>query len=156
MTMKILGALILVALAALAMLAALNWNALIAPVELSFAVFTTEGPLGLILLGFAMGLGLLFLSYGATLRTTLLVESRRHAQELHAQREIAEHVEASRIRELKLHLEHESAAIRAALEQAVNSLAASIGHLDDKLDRALQRPAVDASVVPLSRSEKDS
>src|SRR5687768_12952167 len=101
MTMGILGIVILVALALLALFAAVNWSALTAPTVLSFVAFTLEGPLGLILLCFALGFALLFLGYAAMQRTAMLMESRRHAQELKAQRDLAERAEASRLAELR-------------------------------------------------------
>jgi len=138
--MKILDSAILAALAALAIFAALNWDALTARTALSFVLFTVEAPLGLILMGFALGFAVVLLGYAAAQRTTLLIEARRHAQELKAQRDIAERAEASRIEELRLQLERETAALRTAIEQAANGLAASIGQVEDKLDRSLQRP----------------
>lgn len=138
--MRILGAVVLASLALLAIFAAVNWSALSAPATLSFVVLTAEAAPGLILLGFALGLPLLMLGYAATQRTAMLMESRRYAQELAAQREIAEHAEASRLRELGQQLEREAAALRLSIEQTANGLAASIGQLDDKLERVLERP----------------
>ena len=133
--MGFLGIVILVALALLALFAAVNWSALTAPTILSFVAFTLEGPLGLILLGFALGFALLFLGYAAMQRTAMLMESRRHAQELKAQRDLAERAEASRLSELRQQLERDFAALRATIEESTNSLAASIGQLDEKLER---------------------
>ncbi len=130
---KILGIAILVALALLALFAAVNWSALTAPTTLSFVAFTVEGPLGIILLGFALGFALLLLGYAATQRTAMLMESRRHAQELRAQREIAERAEASRLAELRQELEREFAQVRRTIEESSNGLAAAIGQIDEKL-----------------------
>ncbi len=134
--MGILGAAILVGLALLALFVSLNWSALTAPTALSFAVTTVDAPLGLLLVGVALGLALLFLAYVVMQRTAMLMESRRHAQELKALRELAERAEASRLSELRLQLEREFAQLRTAIEQSANGLAASVGELDDKLDRA--------------------
>jgi uncharacterized integral membrane protein len=133
--MGFLGIVILVALALLALFAAVNWSVLTAATTLSFVAFTLEGPLGVILLGFALGFALLLLGYVAMQRTSMHMESRRHAQELKAQRDLAEQAEVSRIHELKLQLERESAALRTSIEEAANGLAASIGQIDDKLSR---------------------
>ena len=133
--MGILGTVILVALALLALFAAMNWAALSAPTALSFFGVGVEGPLGLILLGTALAFGLLFLAYAAMQRTAMLMESRRHAQELKAQRDLAERAEASRLSELRQQLERDFAALRATIEESTNSLAASIGQLDEKLER---------------------
>jgi uncharacterized integral membrane protein len=152
--MNVLGSIILLSLALLAVFATVNWAALTAPTGLSFVVFTFEAPLGLILIGFALGFALLLLGYVAVQRTAMFVELRRHAQELKAQREIAEKVEASRIHELQLQLEREAGALRTCIEQTANGLAASIGELDDKLDRSLQRKPAGMGVTPPPASEK--
>jgi uncharacterized integral membrane protein len=133
--LKILGIAILVALALLALFAALNWGALTAPTALSFVFFTVEGPLGVILLGVALAFALVLLAYAAMQRTAMLVESRRHAHELRAQRDLAEQAEASRLHELRQQLERECAQLRATIEEATNSLAAGIGQIDEKLSR---------------------
>jgi len=154
---RVLSAIILAALLFLAVFAALNWGALTAPTALSFAVFSVNAPLGVILLGFAMLFAAVVLAYAAMQRTAMLIESRRHAQELRAQREIAESAEASRLHELKLQLERECGelrssiresterqaaatngledALRRALEESANGLAAAVGQVDDKLNR---------------------
>lgn len=152
--MPVLGILILVSLALLAMFAAVNWSALTAPTTLSFVAFQTEAPLGLILLGVALGFALVLLGYAAIQRTAMLMQSRRQAQELSAQRELAERAEASRIHELRLQLEQETAALRQAIEEAANGLAASIGQVDDKLDRALRGPGTGTAVAAASRHEE--
>lgn len=131
--MGILGTVILVALALLGLFAAVNWSALTAPTTLSFVAFAVEGPLGLILLAFALGFAVLFLGYAAMQRTAMLMESRRHAQELRAQREIAESAEASRLAELRQQLEREFAQVRTTIEESSNGLAAAIGQIDEKL-----------------------
>jgi uncharacterized integral membrane protein len=132
---KILGIAILVALALLALFSALNWSALTAPTALSFVFFTVEGPLGVILLGAALAFALVLLAYAAMQRTSMLMESRRQAQELKAQRDLAEQAEASRLHELRQQLERECADLRSRIDEAANSLAAGIGQIDDKLSR---------------------
>lgn len=136
--MGILGIVILVALALLALFAAVNWSALTAPTTLSFVAFTVEGPLGLILLAFALGFALLFLGYAAMQRTAMLMESRRHAQEMKAQRDLAERAEASRLAELRQQVEREFAQVRTVIEESSNGLAAAIGQIDEKLGRGGQ------------------
>ncbi len=155
--MNILGAIILAALFLLAVFALTNWSVLTAPTTLSFLVFDIEGPLGIILLGITLVLVALFALYALTLRTNMLMESRRHNQELQAQRKLAESAETSRISELHAQIEREFAqlrgvigetdaridtvdqAMRQSLEEATNGLAALVGEMDDKLDRVLAR-----------------
>jgi uncharacterized integral membrane protein len=155
--MNILGVVIGVILLLLAVFSLANWSVLSAPATLSFIVFDIEGPLGVILLGAILVVVGLFVLYVLTLRTSMLIESRRHNQELQAQRKLAETAEASRLSELRVQIEREFAAVRAAvgeingqmdrkeqsmkqsLDEAANGLAALVGEMDDKIDRVLAR-----------------
>lgn len=155
--MNILGAIILVALFLLAVFTLANWSVLIAPTTLSFVAFEIDGPLGVILLGITLALVALFALYAMALRTNMLMESRRHNQELQAQRKLAESAETSRIDELRTQIEREFAglrerggdaggridtveqSLRQSLNEATNTLVAHLGEMDDKLDRALAR-----------------
>jgi uncharacterized integral membrane protein len=155
--MKLIGWIALVALVLLALFAAANWSLLTAPATLSFLVFSVEGPLGLILFGATLVLAVLFATYALSLRTTALVETRRHMKALETQRALADSAEASRFTALGAQLEREHASLRAtiaeahaetlrradALQDALtrscgetgNALFANIGQIDDKLDR---------------------
>lgn len=155
--MTFLGVIILVVLFLLAVFSLANWAVLSAPATLSFIVFDIEGPLGVILLGGMLVLVVLFVLYALTLRTNMLMESRRHNQELQAQRKLAETAEASRLSELRTQIEREFADVRATvgevrgqmdqnaqsmkqlLDEAANGLAALVAEMDDKIDRALAR-----------------
>jgi uncharacterized integral membrane protein len=135
--MNIVGWIFLVLLVLLAGFAAANWPALAALSPVSFLAFSADAPMGLILFGFALAFALVVLAYVATERRARHVEARRHAQEIRVQRAIADKAEESRIEALRLQVERDTAALRAELDHALNSLAASIGHVDDKLDRVL-------------------
>ncbi|SRR6266705_2982477 len=80
--------LILVVLGAIALFAALNWEAFAAPTTLRLGFGTVEAPLGLIMLGLTALLAFLFLVFVTYLQTSVLIEGRRHARELEAQREL--------------------------------------------------------------------
>jgi uncharacterized integral membrane protein len=160
--MKALGWIIIVALVLLAFFAVANWSLLTAPATLDFLAFTVQGPLGLILLGVTVGFATLFAIYALSLRTSALVETRRHMKELQAQRDLADRAEASRFTTLGTSLEQEFARVRALIDEArgeardhtkaveesvrsalaetANELFAHIGEIDDKLDR-LSPPA---------------
>ena len=151
--------LILVVLGLVAIFSALNWSAFIAPTSLSVGFATVEAPLGLILLAIVGLLTLLFLVYVTYLQSTVLFEARRHSRELQAQRELAEQAEASRFNQLRAFTETELEKVageiersksllltrldqierdfRTGLEQTGNSLAASIGELEDRFDSSL-------------------
>jgi ABC-type multidrug transport system fused ATPase/permease subunit len=151
--------LILVVLGALVVFAVINWNVFMAPTTLSIIFATVEAPLGLILLGVIALLTLLFLVYVVYLQSSLLVESRRHARELQGQRELADQAEISRFSQLRSFLENElrnltksneasragitarldqlERELRIAVEQSGNTLAAYIGEIEDRLERAV-------------------
>jgi uncharacterized integral membrane protein len=159
--MNILGVVILVALFLLAVFTLANWAVLTAPTLLSFVAFDVEGPLGVILLGVTLVLVALFVLYALMLRTNMLMESRRYNQELQAQRKLAESAEASRLSDLRTQITDEFAQMRDAVGQAdvrmdrveqsmrqsmneaANGLAALVGEMDDKIDRALARNAIE-------------
>jgi len=114
--------LLLIVLAAIALFAALNWSAFLAPTTLSLGFAQVQAPLGLIMLGLIALLTALFLGYLVYLQTTVLLESRRHAKELQAQRELADQAEASRFTELRAYLD-------ARLSEVENSLGAQLGEM---------------------------
>jgi uncharacterized integral membrane protein len=159
--MNFLGAAILAALFLLAVFTLANWSVLSASSTLSFIAFDVDAPLGVILLGAMLVMLALFILYALALRTSMLMESRRHNQELQAQRTLAETAEASRLGELRAQMEREFAQLRAAigqmeglmdrheqsmkqaLDEAANGLAALVAEMDDKIDRALARGAAE-------------
>jgi uncharacterized integral membrane protein len=150
--------LILIVVGAVAIFSAINWKAFMAPTTLSVVFANVEAPLGLILLAAIGLLTLLFLLYVAYLQSAILMENRRNARELKTQRELAEQAEASRISQLRSFLESElrrvgekteeskvavlaklegvERELRAVVEQSGNTLAAYIGEIEDRLERA--------------------
>jgi uncharacterized integral membrane protein len=148
---------LLLVLAAIAVFAALNWSAFMAPTTLSLGFGAVQAPLGLIMLGMTALLALAFLVYVLYLQTSVLLEARRHARELQASRGLADQAEASRFTELRAFLEAELAklasqgeasrtsvvervdqlerSLRAAVDQTGNTLAAYVGELDDRIKR---------------------
>ena len=119
---------LLVVFALIALFAALNWTAFVAPATLSFGVAQVEAPLGLIMLGLLAILTALFLAYVAYLQTTVMLEWRRHAKELQAQRERADQAEASRFTELRTHVD-------TRLTELESSLSAQLGEMRERLNR---------------------
>ncbi|MBB1074067.1 LapA family protein [Rhodoferax sp. 4810] len=132
----------------------LNWPVITAPTALSLGVAEVQAPLGLIMLALMVALIALFLVYLLYLQTTVMFDARTHAKELQANRKLADQAEASRFTELRTFLDTEfkrmtsadneaKAALlaridklerdlRLAVEQSGNSLAASIGEMDDR------------------------
>jgi type III secretory pathway component EscR len=143
-------------LGALALFTTANWTAFTTPTTLSVIFATVEAPLGLVLLGVVVALAALFLIYVVYLQSSVLFETRRHARELHAQRELSENAEVSRTHELRSFLETQLQALgqqteqskaelsarldqlegdlRQSIEQCQNSLVASIAEIDDRLE----------------------
>ena len=136
-----LRAIVFVLLIALVGLFALiNWSAFSALTSLSLGFTTVQAPLGLIMLGLIAFLCVLFTVWVISLQAGSLMDSRRQTKELQAQRDLADKAEASRFTELRTalmarldRLQDES---RLALDQNGNSVAAHIGQLEDRLERA--------------------
>ena len=136
-----LRAIVFVLLIALVGLFALiNWSAFSALTPLSLGFTTVQAPLGLIMLGLVVFLCVLFTVWVISLQAGSLMDSRRQTKELQAQRDLADKAEASRFTELRTalmarldRLQDES---RLALDQNGNSVAAHIGQLEDRLERA--------------------
>ena len=123
---------ILVVLAAVALFAALNWSAFLAPTTLSLGFAQVQAPLGLIMLGLLGGVIALFLMYLVYLQTSVLLEARRHAKELQAQRELADQAEISRFTELRAYLD-------TRLTEIENSLSAELGEIRGYIRERLER-----------------
>ena len=118
---------LVLALGALALFTAANWSAFIAPTTLSVIFATIEAPLGLVLLSVVVLLTALFLIYVVYLQSSVLFETRRHARELHAQRELAEHAEISRFHDLRSSLEAQLQTLGKQTEQAQNRTVGPFG-----------------------------
>ena len=148
---------LILVLVAIGGFSALNWNAFLTPTSLNLGLAEVQGPLGLIMLGALVMVAAVFMVYILYLQTTVLLDTRQHTKELQSNRKLADQAEASRFTELRGFLEAElkrqlaqdaesRAAVvaridqlerdlRTAVEQSGNSLAASLGELEDRLDR---------------------
>ena len=120
--------LLIVVLGLVALFAALNWTAFVAPTTLSFGVAEVQAPLGLILLGLLVILTAAFLIYLVYLQTTVILEWRRHQKALEAQRSLADQAEASRFTELRAHLD-------TRLTEIEGALSAQLGEMRERLGR---------------------
>lgn len=164
--MKIRTLFLLIAIAAIAAFAALNWNAFMTKTSLSLGVAVVEAPLGLVMLAIVACLAVLFLIFVVYLQTSFLLETRRNAKELQSNRELVEHAEASRFTELRGFLDAEmkkqadldaqsraavlarldqlDSDLRSSVEQTGNTLSAYIDELEDRLETAgaVPRPGV--------------
>ncbi len=132
----------------------LNWVPITTLLTLSLGYTQIEAPLGLVMLGLLGVLALIFAAYMAFWQGSVLVETRRHTKEMQAQRALADQAEASRFTELRAAMQAEfatladrldkaQAALRTEMRESTNSLAATIGEIEDRLTR--QRGGGDAS-----------
>ena len=140
--MRVLTLAILVVLALVVALVGLNWAAMTAPVGLAVGPTTLELPLGMTLLVLMSLLVALVAGYAVYLQGSALMEARRMSKEMLASRDLADKAEASRFTELRQFLEQLEARQRTVIEQTGNSVAASVGELEDKVERALCVPRV--------------
>ncbi|HNC50672.1 MAG TPA: LapA family protein [Accumulibacter sp.] len=159
--MKFRTVLLLLVLGTLAAFSALNWSTFTTPTPLSLGLTEVQAPLGVILLGVVVFLTAFFLVFVVYVQASALFDSRRHAQELQLNRELADKAEASRFTELRNFLESEleklakrdagapasvdgtilarldrlEQALLTALEHSENSVAAYVGELEDRIER---------------------
>ena len=155
--MSLRSLLLLLVGAAIVAFIGVNWSAMTVPTDLNLIFTEIRAPLGLVLLGLMALLSAVFVGLIAYTQGTVLMETRRHAKELSAQRELADKAEASRFTELRNYIDSQRqqavaadtqahAALLARLEQLEktltlrveqtdNSLAADVGELEDRLER---------------------
>lgn len=146
---------LLLVLTAIAAFTVLNWSVFIVPTDLNLVITSVRAPLGLVMLGVLAFLLAIFLTYVVYLQTTVLLDSRSHAKELAANRKLADQAEASRFTELQKFLDAElksiavsqkehqlqilervgalEQAVQQSIEQSGNSLAASLGEMDERM-----------------------
>ncbi len=137
--------------------AVLNWSAIMAPTTLSLLFATVQAPIGFIMLAVTGFLAAVFLAYLVYIQSTVILDTRRSARELAAQRDLADQAEASRFTELRGFLEERLRTIEAAVsdaqsrtesrvdrlegdlrataEHTENSIFAFIGELEDRMER---------------------
>jgi hypothetical protein len=133
-------------LLSVAVFVAVNWSAFTAPTRLSLLVTAVEAPVGLVMLGVVVLVVLAFGAYLVVWQSAILLESRRQTKELQVQRTLADQAEASRFTELRVIVHDELErladrmtqaldALRGEIRDHANSLAATIGELDDRMQR---------------------
>jgi uncharacterized integral membrane protein len=132
-TVRFRSLLVLVASGLAALFVVLNWRVFAASAKLNLLLTSADVPVGVVmLLLFAVGLLVLWNTLGRW-QGTLLTEFRRQAQELQAQRLLAENAEASRFTELGALVREEIAKLRTELQDTEHSIAATLGEMDERL-----------------------
>jgi uncharacterized integral membrane protein len=129
---------VLIVLVLLAAFAALNWTALATPASLNVLVARIEAPLGLVMLGVVAALTLLYVLLALGLHTAALLETRRSARELLAQRKLADDAEASRFTALRSFLESELAAVKTRPDEAARAMVERVAQAEQTLRREIQ------------------
>ena len=143
--------LLVLLLGLLGVFAIVNWGVFITPTRLSLVVTSVDAPLGLVMLGFTAVLVVVLLAYTLKVQFSALAEGRRQAEELRRQRDLADKAEASRFTDLRRFVEQEMAGLKQFQQQSelrlredladvANSLAASIGEVDERLERQSPTP----------------
>jgi len=135
MTLRALA--VVLVLAALVVFAMLNWTAFTAPTVLSLGFADVHAPLGLIMLVLTGLVSVLFLVYIVFQQAGVILEARRYAKEMKAQRELADKAEASRFTELRAFLDGELRRIEAQSAASVREVGARIEHLEQQLQDKL-------------------
>jgi uncharacterized integral membrane protein len=154
--------LLLVAILLVAGFAALNSAEIMRPTSLNFGAFTTDAPLGAILLGLLAVALLVFLVSSAAANARMRATENRYHRDLQVQRDLAEREEASRFTQLRQHFdthlgenrrrealvssEFEKSMLqshrdlRNQLEQIHHTLTTRLGELESRTDPRLDRP----------------
>jgi uncharacterized integral membrane protein len=109
--MSIRSILLIVVAALVAVFVAANWTVMTTPTDLSLIFTTVYAPVGVVMLCILGLMALVFFAFVAYLQSSVLVETRRHAKELAAQRELADKAEASRFTDLRAFLTDELARV---------------------------------------------
>jgi uncharacterized integral membrane protein len=139
-----------------------NWSGITAPAQVSLLVTKIEAPLGLILLTLLIVVIAAFVFIMLFQQAGVIRETRRLERELTAQRALADQAEASRFTELRKYLDRRldrldeggsseeslaeridrlETALREHIDHTGNSLAASIGEVDDRIERLANGPS---------------
>lgn len=146
---------IVLAILLVAGFAALNWAEFSRPTTLSFGFVAATLPLGVVMLSILGIVLAVFLLSSAAQESRHLLEHRRTARALQAQRDLAEKAEASRFTDLRQHMDNQlrevrqrdavagpeaernllqgQRELRAQMDQMLHVLASRIGDLESRL-----------------------
>lgn len=159
MNLRAFALILTLAFSLLLLLVTLNWTTFSVPTSLNLGLTQVWAPPAVVTLVFTGVISALFIVYIVLQQAGVILEERRFAKEGKAQRELAEKAEASRFTELRTLLDGElgrieaqgaastrelaermtqsDRALQAGLAEATRSTAASLGEIEDKLDRVL-------------------
>ncbi len=143
---------LLLVCAAVVTFVGVNWEEMNRPTDLSLIFTEVRAPLGLVLLSLMALLAALFVGVMAYTQGTVLMETRRHARELSAQRELADKAEASRFTDLRAHLdkevEHLAGTIDRQMQETLSRIdRAEVGLRDRPSDAEISRLVHDVETL---------
>ena len=129
----------------------LNWSVVAAPARLNFLFGEVNTHVGTVIIAVAGPLVVALMIYVGVLQSKALVEGRKHAKALHAQRTLVENAEASRIAALSATMHEEIAGLDQRLQKAIDalrgevhdterSIAAILGEMDDRIQHKRDDP----------------
>jgi len=127
-----------VVLALTAIFALVNWPAFTAPTSLSLVFGTVTAPLGLVMLGIVLVLGAMCLAYLIYVQGSALMDSRRHARELQAHRDLVENAEASRFTELRGFVDAELRKLEQVHTDLRQQIFTRLDQMEVRTQRAMQ------------------
>lgn len=139
--MKIRSLLLVLFLVLVVAFVALNLEQILQPTSLNLGLATIQAPLGLAMLSLLALALLVFAVALAYLQTTHLMELRRAMKDVAEQRGLADQAEASRFTALQQSMRTEFQGLKLVVEQTGNGLAASLGELEDRLERQQKPPS---------------
>ena len=148
--MRFRTVLLIVVAVVIAVFLFINWRVFSAPASFNFLVGSVDIPFGVVMVGLLALVVLAFAVYVGFWQGTLLMDYRRQSKELQTQRNLADDAEASRFTELSTLLRGEMSKLAQRLEAALDalrgevrdtehSIAATLGEMDDRLQRGNPR-----------------
>ena len=146
--MSLRALLLLIVGAAIVAFIGVNWPAMTKPTDLNLIFSEIRAPLGLVLLGLMALLSAVFVGLIAYTQGTVLMETRRHARELSAQRELADKAEASRFTDLRAHLDKEVGRLSEVIANQTRETLSRV----DRAEMGLRERPVDAEIARLAQA----
>lgn len=104
------------------LLAVLNWATISEPTSLNLLVARVDAPLGIILLGFAGLLSVVYFALLVKAEGAAMLESRRMLKEMEKIRRLADDAEASRVKELRDAIDHGLADLRRRIDDVARGV----------------------------------
>lgn len=134
--MSVRSILLIVVAGLVAIFVAANWTVMTTPTDLSLIVTTVYAPVGVVMMGILGLMFLVFFGYVAYQQSAVLVETRRHAKELAAQRDLADKAEASRFTDLRSFITEEMGRVHQQMEASTQAVQARVDRLEIGLREA--------------------